>query len=288
MCIRLTDENRVLYFNEEYRPPFYGHVSLINLKEHLISPFTTGYEGTAIESLYPSNTDMFRLAREQGALGAYVHPFWGDEDPLDTNLGNAKGLPVDVALETVDYHELHSGAGWAAYDVWHHVLNNGFKLPAVGGEDAISGLHDTAIIGQMRAYAYMPDGLSWENWIRAIREGALFVTNGPLVRLKVDGFQIGETVELQGEGGERARRRRHLFHHTARSDRTRREWRRHSDRRATKRRHRRRVSLLLLARDFHYSKFVDHFTGCPLHRHPPYRRQLSAGDDQSGLGNRGR
>ena len=198
----LTDENRVLYFNEEYRPPFYGHISLINLTEHLISPFTTGYEGTAIESLYPSNTDMFRLAREQDALGAYVHPFWGDGDPLDTNLGNAKALPVDVALGTVDYHELVSGAGWAAYDVWHQVLNNGFKLPAVGGEDAISGLHNTAIMGQMRAYAYMPDGLTWDNWIQAIRQGALFVTNGPLVTMKIDGQQIGETVELPAEGGE--------------------------------------------------------------------------------------
>ena len=197
----LTNENRVLYFNEEYRPPFYGHVSLINLKEHLISPFTTGYEGTAIESLYPSNTDMFLIAREQGALGAYVHPFWGDGDPLEGNLGNAKAFPVDVALGTVDYHELVSGAGWAAYDVWHHALNNGFRVPAVGGEDAISGLHNTAIIGQMRAYAYMPDGLSWDGWIEAIRNGALFVTNGPLLQLTVNGQPIGSTVELPEEGG---------------------------------------------------------------------------------------
>ena len=127
---------------------------------------------------YPSNTDIFRLAREQGGLGAYVHPFFGDEDPLKGNLGGAKSFPVDVALETVDYHELVSGAGWAAYDVWHKALNNGFNVPAVGGEDAISGLHQTAIIGQMRAYGYMGDGLSWDGWVDAIRNGTLFVTNG--------------------------------------------------------------------------------------------------------------
>ena len=192
----LTDSSIVLYFNEEYRPPFYGHVSFINLTEHLISPFVTGYEGTAIESLYPSNTQMFRLARQQGALGAYVHPFWGSEDPLETNLGVAKAFPVDVALGTVDYHELVSGAAWAAYDVWHQVLNNGFNLPAVGGEDAISNLHRTAIIGQMRAYAHMPDGLSWDNWLHAIRTGAMFVTNGPLLQLDVNGQSMGDTLHL--------------------------------------------------------------------------------------------
>ena len=192
----LTDSSIVLYFNEEYRPPFYGHVSFINLTDHLISPFTTGYEGTAIESLYPSNTQMFRLARQQGALGAYVHPFWGNEDPLETNLGSAKAFPVDVALGTVDYHELVSGAGWAAYHVWHQVLNTGFNIPVVGGEDAISNLHRTAIIGQMRAYAHMPDGLSWDGWLHAIKTGAMFVTNGPLLQFSVNGFSMGDTLYL--------------------------------------------------------------------------------------------
>ena len=197
----LSDTAHVLYFNEEYRPPFYGHVSFINLTEHLISPFTTGYEGTAIESLYPSNTQMFRRAREQGALGAYVHPYWGSDDPLETNLGVAKAFPVDLALGTIDYHELVSGANWAAYLVWHHALNNGFKIPAVGGEDSISNLHRTAIIGQMRAYGYMAEGLSWDGWLEAIRNGQLFVTNGPLLRFEANGQMIGSTIHLPAEGG---------------------------------------------------------------------------------------
>ena len=197
----LTDENHVLFFNEEYRPPFYGHVSFINLTEHLISPFTTGYEGTAIESLYPSNTQMFTLARKQGALGAYVHPFWGTDDPLDTNLGVAKAFPVDLALGMLDYHELVSGANWAAYLVWHHALNCGFSIPAVGGEDSISDLHRTAIVGQMRAYAHMEGGLSWDGWLDAIREGKLFVTNGPLLELTVNGQMIGSTIDLGESGG---------------------------------------------------------------------------------------
>jgi hypothetical protein len=30
----------------------------------MISPFVTGYEGTGVESLYPSNTDILRYARQ--------------------------------------------------------------------------------------------------------------------------------------------------------------------------------------------------------------------------------
>ena len=77
---------------EEYRPPFYGHMFFLGLREHLISPFTTGYEGTGIESLYPSNSDMLRKARAQGAVTGYVHPWSYDTDPLDSRPGSRQGV----------------------------------------------------------------------------------------------------------------------------------------------------------------------------------------------------
>ena len=105
----LSTRDRVLVVGQEYRPPFYGHVFMFQLRDHLISPFATGYEGTAIESLYPSNTDMFRKAKAQGATVGYVHAFGsqsadrsGGNDPLDADLGGAKGFIVDAALRTTD------------------------------------------------------------------------------------------------------------------------------------------------------------------------------------------
>ena len=71
----LSDDQNLISFGEEYRPAWYGHINFINLTKHLISPFTTAYEDTGIASLYPSNTDMFALARKQGAIGGHVHPF---------------------------------------------------------------------------------------------------------------------------------------------------------------------------------------------------------------------
>ena len=139
---------------EEYRPPFYGHISFIGLRDHLISPFTTGYEGTAIESLYPSNTDMFRKARAQGAVVGYVHAFSGEADPLEGGLGVARGFPVDAALGTIHTMEW-SVASRAALRVWHHALNNDLKIAAVGGEDSITSLHRTKLAGSVRTYAYV-------------------------------------------------------------------------------------------------------------------------------------
>jgi hypothetical protein len=53
----------MLIFGEENRPPLWGHMSYIGLSDHLISPFLNAYAGTAVDSLYPSNTDLFTKAR---------------------------------------------------------------------------------------------------------------------------------------------------------------------------------------------------------------------------------
>ena len=194
-----STKDRLLYFNEEYRPPWYGHISLLNLTAHLISPFTTGYEGTAIESLYPSNTDILRLAHAQGAIGGYVHPY--QKEPSEAEYAGARGLPVDVAVGTVDYLELMSGSDHIATSrVWHRILNCGFKIPVVGGEDSISNLYRTALVGVNRTYAYLGARLDWQGWIEAIRKGRTFATNGPLLEFNIDGKEEGEEIHLPAQG----------------------------------------------------------------------------------------
>ena len=193
--------DRILSWGQEYRPPFYGHINLINLTDHLLSPYTTGYEGTAIESLYPSNTDIFRMAREQGALGGYVHPF--SSEPSRVGYANARGFPVDLALGTLTYLEVMTSAAQALNTarVWHRALNCGFRVTATGGEDSITGLHRTPAIGAARMYAYLGGRLEWDRWVDAVREGRTFFTNGPLVQLSIDGQIPGGTVRLPADGG---------------------------------------------------------------------------------------
>ncbi len=197
----LSTPERLLVVGQEYRPPFYGHVFMMGLRDHLISPFTMGYEGTAIESLYPSNTDMLRKARAQGATVGYVHAFFGERDPLEGNLGGAKGLFVDAALGTTDAVEW-SEASRAGFHPTYALWNNGLRVTAVGGEDAISNLHRSKLVGSVRTYVHTGDrGLDMDAWYQGLREGRAFVTTGPLVELTVDGEMPGGTVELAAGGG---------------------------------------------------------------------------------------
>lgn len=193
--------DRIVHVGEEYRPDFYGHVFMLGLSSHLISPFTTGYEDSGVASLYPSNTDMLRKAKAQGAFTGYVHPFSGDDDPLEAELGRAKGFLMDVALGTADALEwsFPNRAGFfPLYAAW----NNGFPIVATGGEDSISDLHRYyAVVGAERTYVQVEDGpLSWDGWISGLRQGRAFVTNGPLIELTIDGKRPGESLELP-EGG---------------------------------------------------------------------------------------
>ncbi len=197
----LSTPDRVLVVGQEYRPPFYGHVFMFGMRDHLISPFTTGYEGTAIESLYPSNTDMFRKAKAQGATVGYVHAFGGERDPLESDLGGAKGYMVDAALGTTDAVEW-SGAGSAGFYPWYATLNNGLRVTATGGEDSISNLQQSKLVGSVRTYVYTgARGLTMQGWFEGLRKGSAFVTTGPLVELTVDGRIPGEEVALPRAGG---------------------------------------------------------------------------------------
>jgi hypothetical protein len=195
-----STKDRLLFVGEEYRPPWYGHMSLLNLTTHLISPFTTGYEGTAIESLYPSNTDILRLAHAQGAIGGYVHPY--HLDPAVAGYPGTRGFPVDVALGTVDYFEVVSNAEHVpTAEVWHRILNCGFRIPLVGGEDSIADFYRTPEIGADRTYAHLGPKLDWKAWIEAIRKGHTFATNGPLIEFSINGKEEGEEIHFPAGGG---------------------------------------------------------------------------------------
>jgi TolB protein len=197
--VSTPDEQVVV--GEEYRPPFWGHVFLLGLRDHLISPFTTGYEGTAIASLYPSNTDIFRKAAAEGAVTGYVHPWGFDDDPLNRDLGVAKAFPVDAALGTVNALEW-STASHTGLNVWHKMLNNDFPITPTGGEDSISNLHRGKLIGSVRTFVYTGPKFTATAWLDALRRGRTFFSTGPLLVFQVNDQLPGGAIHLPPEGGE--------------------------------------------------------------------------------------
>ncbi len=184
---------------EEYRPAILGHTFLLGLRDHLISPFTASYEATALASIYPSNTDIFRKAKAQGAVTGYVHPF-GDTDPLGSTVRGAKGVPVDAALGTLDALEW-SGAVRAEMGVWQKFLNNDIALTPTGGEDSINDLHRFRTIGGIRTYVHLDGPFSVEAWVDGVRKGHTYFTTGPLIEFKVNGALPGSVLHLPAGGG---------------------------------------------------------------------------------------
>ena len=74
---------------------------------------------------------------------------------------------------------------------------------ASGGEDSISNLHRSKLVGSVRTYVYTgAQGLDLDAWFEGLRRGNSFVTSGPLVELKVDGSLPGEEITLPEGGGE--------------------------------------------------------------------------------------
>jgi TolB protein len=198
----ISTPERLVIVGQEYRPPFYGHVILLGLRDHLLSPWSTGYEGTGVESLYPSNTDMLRKAKAQGATTDYAHSFFGEADPLlSEDLGQAKGFIVDAVLDTADGIEW-AFSGRAPFFPWYAVLNNGLRVTATGGEDSMSDLHISKLTGSSRTYVYTgAKGLDARAWMDGLDRGHAFMSTGPLIGLTVDGRMPGDEVKLTASGG---------------------------------------------------------------------------------------
>src|SRR5262249_18392041 len=84
---------------------------------------------------------------------------------------------------------------------WYHVLNAGYRFPAVGASD----YPYCRALGDCRTYV-LTRGASptFEEWDRAAAEGRSFFTTGPLLWLTAGDHQPGDTLTLPGEGSDLA------------------------------------------------------------------------------------
>ncbi|MBM4071271.1 MAG: hypothetical protein FJ271_20390 [Planctomycetes bacterium] len=126
--------------------------------------------------------------------------------------GLASGEPLaDLILGKIDAFELEPGdylsggdaaggdsAGAVLHD-WYDLLNAGIRVPLVGSSGKES---NTCQLGSMRTYARLAPGdeFSGKSWIEAVRRGATFITNGPLLSLTANGHDPGQIVDLPAHG----------------------------------------------------------------------------------------
>ena len=193
------DSETIVYYNEEYRPSYFAHLSLLNLVE-LITPFYIGSIGTAHQSLYPDNATVLRQVHEQGGIGGYVHPFGlNHRDPEAAGPGGARELPVDAILGVADFVDV--SCIWSdelgTAEIWYRLMNTGSRIPATAGTDAMSDIWRHPAVGTTRSYVYTgEEELDYDQWADAMAAGRAFVTSGPILSLDVSGKGMGEELEV--------------------------------------------------------------------------------------------
>ncbi|MGB5345100.1 MAG: CehA/McbA family metallohydrolase, partial [Woeseia sp.] len=196
-----STRNTLLLHSQENHTSFWGHLGILGLKSHLLVPDYSAYPYTGAASLFPDNTTVATLAREQGATIGYVHPFLSPPpDPAkDAKLTNA--LPIDAALGLVDYYEVIGFADHrASAEVWYGLLNCGMRIAAAGGTDAMSNYASLrGPVGINRTYVPLADVPTdpeqrRDNWLAGLKAGKSVATNGPLLGLTVEGYGPGAEI----------------------------------------------------------------------------------------------
>jgi Tol biopolymer transport system component len=191
----------LIFHSQEFHTSYWGHLGLLGLTDHVLTPGFAAYRNSPLSSPYPDNGAVADLAHAQGALVGYVHPFDTVPDPAnDKSLTNA--LPADVAHGKVDYIEI---VGFSDHKstaaVWYKLLNLGFRLPAGAGTDAMTNYASLrGPVGMNRVFLDTGGDITPAAVLAALKAGRTFATNGPLLGLEVDGKHPGAVISRSAGG----------------------------------------------------------------------------------------
>jgi len=180
---------------EEYRDSAMGHINLLGLDE-VIPPISTGGMGRPkVPENSPPLYDVLRRTRELNGLAGVAH---------GSSLGREPTAIVDTVLGAVDFFEI--GNAHLFYpDVWYRLLSCGYDIPPAAGTDLPNypfREHWQPFLGSMRMYVRLGEKRGFAAWKRAVKNGRVFVTSGPVVAFRVNGQAAGETIRLPATGGE--------------------------------------------------------------------------------------
>jgi len=189
----LSRPGYLMYWNEEMRNAgLYGHMSFFNLKS-LVHPVYTGFPGTPHWEDYPPNYETAKAAQAQGGAVTYVHP--GYEATLAG--ASCRELPVDLALGQIDAIDvLSNNPEEVAMELWHRLLNCGFRLAASAGTDSFTNVADHYTPGGGRVYVRLDGPIDYAAWIRTYKRGRSFASNGPVIFFTLEGREPGDELRL--------------------------------------------------------------------------------------------
>ncbi|WP_337176284.1 CehA/McbA family metallohydrolase [Paludisphaera sp.] len=172
-----------------------GHLSLLRLTED-------DYPGTTRIEEWPSwDLPVLKWAKEQGGVAGFSHTGWGlrtesnaiptDEIPPFDGIG-ANEYIVDVVHDAVDFiSTVDTPIPWEL-NIWYHTLNCGYRT-RVSGETDFPCIYGERV-GLGRSYVKLDGKLDFDAWVRGIKEGRSYVSDGRshLIDLRVDDLAMGE------------------------------------------------------------------------------------------------
>ncbi|MCS7270079.1 MAG: hypothetical protein NZ703_03245 [Gemmataceae bacterium] len=175
----LSCDHTQVYVNTLNEHPVLGRVALIHAHRPVF-PLTAGDEAGDDVTV----GDWCDQCHRKGGLTVWVDPF----EPGPTQLRGGEAL-VAALLGQIDALEVHSGPRTTPLLPWvYHLWNAGVLVPLVGASGKES---NRTLLGQVRTYAYAPDG----NWVGAIKARQCCLSDGPLLRLQQEGSEVVATLE---------------------------------------------------------------------------------------------
>ena len=180
--------NNIVYTSQENRQHFMGHMILWGLKQPVM-PFCSDGPSEA-EIGGAMQTTLAHWADEAHEQGAYVvsphFPFPNGQPAALIATGRLD------AIEMIQQQEI-------MHNEWYRYLNCGYRLPLVGGTDKMSS---DVPVGMYRTYVRIPDDeeFTYESWCRNVAKGRTVLSGGPIIHLTVDGYEVGDDIELSGPG----------------------------------------------------------------------------------------
>jgi hypothetical protein len=189
----LSNGEHMVRVGTENRQHLLGHISLLGYDGDMILPLTTdGPDESALgDPMEMTLTQWAAQCRSQNGLSILPH--------FPNPRAEAAAAIVSELIDGVEVVRLGApGINPYYLSDWYRYLNCGYHVAAVGGTDKMSA--GTAI-GEMRTYALLDGPLTYRTWKEAVLAGRTFTTSGALVNMKVEGKNIGSTLQLPGAAG---------------------------------------------------------------------------------------
>jgi hypothetical protein len=194
--LEMGDHQRTWYLQRGYGPEFrvheqghwlvpgqedprsvLGHAIGLNLKEQVRDL-----------DKYLLNDWLAEEIHRQGGLYGHTH--------VGANACMAhRQMAIFTPLGIVDFNSIMQAD--LGTELYYNLLNLGFKMTASAGADTPYG----GTIGATRVYAYVGESEAFtpDAWFAALGKGHTFVTNGPMLDLRVGDSRPGDEVELTSD-----------------------------------------------------------------------------------------